>query len=78
MKPPILLAALSCALAITSSALAADTWPARPIRLIAPFPAGSSVDAAARVITPHLAAQPRFNALHDFTDLLLGLEEALT
>lgn len=30
------------------------------------------------LITPHLAAQPRFNALHDFTDLLLGLEEALT
>lgn len=34
---------------------AADTWPSRPIRLIAPFPAGSSVDAAARVITPRVA-----------------------
>lgn len=55
MKPPVLLAALSCALAITSSAIAADTWPSRPIRLIAPFPAGSSVDAAARVITPRVA-----------------------
>jgi tripartite-type tricarboxylate transporter receptor subunit TctC len=31
---------------------AADGWPLRPIRLIAPFPAGSSVDAAARAITP--------------------------
>ncbi len=31
---------------------AADTWPARPIRMIAPFPAGSSVDAAIRVIAP--------------------------
>ena len=30
------------------------------------------------LITPHHAAQPRFNALNDFTDLLLGLEEALT
>ncbi|MBY0267127.1 MAG: tripartite tricarboxylate transporter substrate binding protein [Burkholderiales bacterium] len=55
MKPPILLAALSCALAITANAIAADTWPSRPIRLIAPFPAGSSVDAAARVITPRVA-----------------------
>lgn len=36
-------------------ALAADTWPSRPIRLVAPFPAGSSVDAAARVITPRVA-----------------------
>lgn len=34
---------------------AAETWPSRPIRLIAPFPAGSSVDAAARVITPRVA-----------------------
>jgi len=36
------------------SALAADTWPSRPIRLVAPFPAGSSVDAAVRVITPRM------------------------
>lgn len=36
------------------SVLAADSWPSRPIRLIAPFPAGSSVDAAVRVITPRV------------------------
>jgi len=36
-------------------AAAADPWPSRPIRLIAPFPAGSSVDAAARVIAPRVA-----------------------
>lgn len=36
-------------------AQAAEAWPSRPIRLIAPFPAGSSVDAAARVITPRVA-----------------------
>jgi tripartite-type tricarboxylate transporter receptor subunit TctC len=40
---------------IAGGAPAAETWPARPIRLIAPFPAGSSVDAAARVITPRVA-----------------------
>lgn len=37
------------------NAIAADRWPSRPIRLIAPFPAGSSVDAAARVITPRIS-----------------------
>jgi tripartite-type tricarboxylate transporter receptor subunit TctC len=37
------------------SVLAADNWPSRPIRLVAPFPAGSSVDAAVRVITPRMA-----------------------
>ncbi len=46
--------AISLALA-AGSTLAADTWPTRPIRLVAPFPAGSSVDAAARVITPRVA-----------------------
>jgi phosphoglycerate dehydrogenase-like enzyme len=30
------------------------------------------------VITPHLAAQPRFNALEDFEELLVGLDAALT
>ncbi len=34
---------------------AADQWPVRPIRMIAPFPAGSSVDAAIRVIAPRAA-----------------------
>ena len=29
------------------------------------------------LITPHLAAQPRFNALNDMADLLTGLEESL-
>ncbi len=37
-----------------SASLAADSWPSRPIRLVAPFPAGSSVDAAVRVITPRV------------------------
>jgi len=45
-----------CAVALlsTNGLHAADAWPSRPIRLIAPFPAGSSVDAAARVITPRV------------------------
>jgi tripartite-type tricarboxylate transporter receptor subunit TctC len=40
---------------VACSVHAADTWPSRPIRLIAPFPAGSSVDAAARAITPSVS-----------------------
>lgn len=56
MKKSGMIAALGiAALCATSAALAAEAWPSRPIRLIAPFPAGSSVDAAARVITPHVA-----------------------
>lgn len=45
---------LLCTVSGSITAHAADTWPSRPIRLIAPFPAGSSVDAAARVITPRV------------------------
>jgi len=33
----------------------AEPWPTRPVRVIAPFPAGSSVDAAMRLLSPHLA-----------------------
>ena len=42
-------------LVLPLAASAADTWPSRPIRMIAPFPAGSSVDAAIRVIAPRVA-----------------------
>jgi tripartite-type tricarboxylate transporter receptor subunit TctC len=56
MKKPIIHTALSIiVICAATSALAAEAWPNRPIRLIAPFPAGSSVDAAARVITPRVA-----------------------
>lgn len=48
------IAALLAAL-LGGTAQAADPWPSRPIRLIAPFPAGSSVDAAARVIIPRVS-----------------------
>ncbi len=40
---------------VSAAAHAANPWPARPLRLITPFPAGSSVDAAARAITPRVA-----------------------
>lgn len=50
----IIAAGISLFAAHSSATLAADPWPSRPIRLIAPFPAGSSVDAAVRVITPRV------------------------
>lgn len=35
---------------------AADTWPSKPIRMIVPFPAGSSPDLIARIVTEKLAS----------------------
>jgi hypothetical protein len=29
------------------------------------------------IITPHLAAAPRYNSLEDFEELLIGLDRAL-
>src|SRR5262245_39699109 len=37
------------------SAAGAQTWPAKPIRLIAPFPAGGLVDVLARAVGEELA-----------------------
>lgn len=36
------------------SALAAESWPARPIRLVVPFPPGGGADASARILVPKL------------------------
>lgn len=53
----VLQALTTCAAALAWPALAqADTWPARPIRMIVPFPAGSSPDLIARIVTEKLAA----------------------
>jgi len=49
-----LLTALALALA-GSCSFAADTWPARPVHIIVPFPAGSSPDLIARMLTDKLA-----------------------
>jgi tripartite-type tricarboxylate transporter receptor subunit TctC len=48
---------LCAALALTALPAAAQTYPTQPIRLIAPFPPGGSVDITARFIAEPLAAQ---------------------
>ncbi len=50
---------VGCAvLLVAATGVAAQAWPAKPIRLVAPFPPGSSIDIIARLI-----AQPMGDAL---------------
>ena len=43
-----------CALAAINVSAAETAWPTKPLRFIVPFPAGSSTDSAARLLTPRL------------------------
>ncbi|MGY2485847.1 Bug family tripartite tricarboxylate transporter substrate binding protein [Cupriavidus sp. CP313] len=47
--------ATACA-AGTSGSVFAQPWPARPVRMVVPFPPGSSPDLIARIVTEKLAA----------------------
>ncbi|HSN39688.1 MAG TPA: tripartite tricarboxylate transporter substrate binding protein [Burkholderiales bacterium] len=47
-------AALICA-AVFALPASAQNFPAKPVRLIVPFPAGGGVDIVARLLTPHLS-----------------------
>ncbi|WP_116355499.1 tripartite tricarboxylate transporter substrate-binding protein [Cupriavidus taiwanensis] len=47
--------AATCA-AGTSGSVFAQPWPARPVRMVVPFPPGSSPDLIARIVTEKLAA----------------------
>ncbi len=46
---------LLAALPSTAFPAQADPWPTRPVRIVAPFPAGSTVDATLRLMQPHVA-----------------------
>jgi len=43
--------------AADAAALAAETWPAKPIRLVIPFAAGSATDSAGRLFAQQLGSQ---------------------
>jgi tripartite-type tricarboxylate transporter receptor subunit TctC len=54
MKPIRLVAALAMLTALAAPSVAQD-WPAHPLRIIVPFPAGGSADTQTRVIAEELA-----------------------
>src|SRR6516162_1051977 len=63
MSPFMRLLALVFALRITAAK--AETYPARPIRLIMPFAAGGTVDIIARILATRLSAITGSNVIVD-------------
>ncbi|TXL63864.1 tripartite tricarboxylate transporter substrate binding protein [Zeimonas arvi] len=49
------IASTAALLAPAPAALAADAWPAKAVRIVAPFPPGGSVDQVSRLLAQHLA-----------------------
>jgi tripartite-type tricarboxylate transporter receptor subunit TctC len=54
-RQAILALVASPAAALRPAQAVADEWPSRPIRMVVPFPAGSSPDLIARIVTEKLA-----------------------
>jgi tripartite-type tricarboxylate transporter receptor subunit TctC len=51
-----LIGALALGLSVIAEPAAAQTWPAKPITVLVPFPAGGTTDVLARVVTAKMAA----------------------
>ena len=58
-------AALAVLLSCTSLLSLADTWPAKPIRTIVPFPAGGGTDIVARDVTQKISANTKWTFVID-------------
>ncbi|MGN8554358.1 UNVERIFIED_CONTAM: tripartite tricarboxylate transporter substrate-binding protein, partial [Microbacterium sp. SLM126] len=54
LRRRLMAAGLFGAVAHPFAALAADAWPAKPVRLIVPFPPGGPVDSTARIASQKL------------------------
>lgn len=50
-------ALLALGLALAATAASADTWPARPVRMVIPFPPGGTLDTVARQLAEKLQTQ---------------------
>ena len=57
MRRPIVLALATIAMlgSITATTAWAQTWPAKPIRVVVPYPPGGNVDTAARIVANELS-----------------------
>ncbi len=44
----------AAALSLTATASLAQTWPSQPLKIIAPFPPGGTIDQISRMLQPHL------------------------
>lgn len=65
MNPTRRRAMLTCLLALAGLPALADTWPARPIRMVVPFPAGGGTDIVARDVTQRMSTNVKWNFVVD-------------
>lgn len=56
---------LLCAAAAAASSVAAQAWPAKPLRLIVPFPAGGGSDIVGRILAQRLSDQLKQSVVVD-------------
>lgn len=60
-----LLLSITCGPLAAASVQASDAYPARPIRLVVPFPAGGTTDIMARAVSAELSKLPGWNVVVD-------------
>src|SRR6266850_66663 len=54
MRTTMIATVFACVLALPAPAVA-QTWPTRPLTMMIPFTAGSSIDVAGRILAPRMA-----------------------